>query len=111
MIYYKYYTTQSPEFIKLSRSVLIGLSIFAYLTFTRIVTNFLYTRYSIVADSPIITMNNFMITPDQITADPGQVIQTVDMSNAGFATGTSPAPQDTTNEENVPLAVSIETSE
>ena len=30
LIYYKYYTTQSPEFIKLSRSVLIGLSIFMY---------------------------------------------------------------------------------
>ena len=34
LIYYKYYTTQSPEFIKLSRSVLIGLSIFMYSSYS-----------------------------------------------------------------------------
>lgn len=52
-----------PFFVLQLTLGLIGLGIFAYLTFTRVITNFLYTRYSIVADSPIITMNQFMITP------------------------------------------------
>ena len=34
LIYYKYYTTQSPEFITLSKSVLIGLNIFMYSSYS-----------------------------------------------------------------------------
>jgi len=42
---------------------LVGLSIFFYLTTTRIINNFLYTRYSVVVGTPLVTMNDFMITP------------------------------------------------
>jgi cellulose synthase/poly-beta-1,6-N-acetylglucosamine synthase-like glycosyltransferase len=42
---------------------LIGLSIFFYLLTTRIISNFLYTQYSIEVGTPLVTMNDFMITP------------------------------------------------
>lgn len=42
---------------------LIGLSIFFYLVTTRIISNYLLTRYSIIADTPIITLDEFFITP------------------------------------------------
>ncbi|OEY74043.1 hypothetical protein [Salegentibacter salarius] len=34
LIYYNYYTTQSPEFVELSRSVLIGLNILMYSSYS-----------------------------------------------------------------------------
>ncbi len=34
LIYYKYYTSQSPEFIKLSKSVIVGLNIFMYSSYS-----------------------------------------------------------------------------
>jgi cellulose synthase/poly-beta-1,6-N-acetylglucosamine synthase-like glycosyltransferase len=42
---------------------LVGLSIFFYLTITRIISNFLYTTYSISVGTPLVTMNDLMITP------------------------------------------------
>lgn len=42
---------------------LIGLSIFFYLLITRIISNYLLTKYSIIADTPIITLEEFYITP------------------------------------------------
>ena len=42
---------------------LVGLSIFFYLTTTRIINNFLYTRYSIAVGTPLVTMNDFLISP------------------------------------------------
>jgi peptidoglycan-N-acetylglucosamine deacetylase len=42
---------------------LIGLSIFVYLTTSRAITNFLFTRYSIALNSPLITMETFYVTP------------------------------------------------
>ena len=41
----------------------IGLSIFFYLLSTRIISNYLLTRYSIIADIPLITLDEFYITP------------------------------------------------
>lgn len=41
---------------------LLGLSIFFYLSITRIISNFLLTRYSIIAGTPILTMESFYIT-------------------------------------------------
>ncbi len=42
---------------------LVGLSIFFYLLSTRIISNYLLTKYSIIADTPLITLNEFYITP------------------------------------------------
>jgi len=42
---------------------LIGLSIFVYLITTRFISNFLYTKYSIVVGTPLISMNDLLITP------------------------------------------------
>ena len=42
---------------------LLGLSIFVYLVSTRFISNFFYTRYSIELGTPILTMNDFLITP------------------------------------------------
>ena len=42
---------------------LIGLSIFVYLFTTRIISNYLLTKFSIIADTPILTLNDFYITP------------------------------------------------
>ncbi|MEK6872620.1 MAG: glycosyltransferase [Nanoarchaeota archaeon] len=41
----------------------IGLSIFFYLLTTRIISNYLLTKYSIIADTPLITLEEFYITP------------------------------------------------
>jgi cellulose synthase/poly-beta-1,6-N-acetylglucosamine synthase-like glycosyltransferase len=43
---------------------LIGIMIFLYLLTTNMISKFLYTKYSIVAGTPIITMNEFYITPN-----------------------------------------------
>ena len=42
---------------------LVGLSIFFYLTFKRIYSNIMLTKYSIVANTPIITLDELFITP------------------------------------------------
>lgn len=42
---------------------LIGLSIFFYLTISRFITNYIYTKYSIYVGTPIITMDDLLITP------------------------------------------------
>jgi len=42
---------------------LVGLLIFFYLISTRIISNYLLTKYSIVADTPILTLDQFYITP------------------------------------------------
>lgn len=52
-----------PFFITSTFLGLLGLSIFFYLITRRTISNFLYTKYSIVADTPLITLNNFYITP------------------------------------------------
>jgi len=43
---------------------LIGLIIFFYLLFTNILSKFLFTKYSIIAGTPVITMQDFYITPN-----------------------------------------------
>ena len=42
---------------------LLGLSIFVYLITTRFIRDYLFVKYSISAGTPIITMNEFFITP------------------------------------------------
>ena len=42
---------------------LVGLSIFFYLTFKRIYSNIMLTKYSIIANTPIITLDELFITP------------------------------------------------
>lgn len=42
---------------------LIGLSIFFYLTITRIISNYVFTTYSISVGTPLITANDLLITP------------------------------------------------
>jgi len=42
---------------------LFGLGIFFYLSFTRVLSKYLYTRYSITAGTPLVTLNDFYITP------------------------------------------------
>ena len=42
---------------------LIGLMIFFYLLFTNILSKFLFTKYSIIAGTPVISMQDFYITP------------------------------------------------
>lgn len=42
---------------------LVGLSIFFYLTSTRILNNYLFAKYSVSAGTSLITMNDFLITP------------------------------------------------
>lgn len=41
----------------------VGLSIFTYLIVTRTITNYLYARYSVNIGTPLVTMNDFYITP------------------------------------------------
>ena len=43
---------------------LVGLSIFFYLITTRIISNFLYTKYSVSIGTPLVTMNDLLITPN-----------------------------------------------
>ncbi len=42
---------------------LLGLSIFIYLITTRIISNYIFAKYSIHVGTPLITMNDFFITP------------------------------------------------
>jgi len=42
---------------------LLGLSIFVYLITTRILKNYIFAKYSINIGTPLITMNDFFITP------------------------------------------------
>ncbi|OGJ20038.1 hypothetical protein A3K73_03965 [Candidatus Pacearchaeota archaeon RBG_13_36_9] len=41
----------------------VGLGVFIYIFSTRIISNFLYTRYSITANTPLVTLNDFYLTP------------------------------------------------
>ena len=52
-----------PFFILSTFLGLLGLSIFFYLLTRRIISNFLYTKYSIVAETPLLTLEDFYITP------------------------------------------------
>ncbi|MDD5191855.1 MAG: glycosyltransferase [Candidatus Nanoarchaeia archaeon] len=52
-----------PFFILSTFLGLLGLSIFSYLIIKRTISNFLYTKYSIVAGTPLLTLENFYITP------------------------------------------------
>jgi cellulose synthase/poly-beta-1,6-N-acetylglucosamine synthase-like glycosyltransferase len=42
---------------------LIGLTIFFYLITTRIISNYIFAKYSIDVGTPLVTMNDFFITP------------------------------------------------
>lgn len=42
---------------------LVGLCIFMYVGLKNIISNFLFTQYSIVVDAPLLTMNSLYITP------------------------------------------------
>lgn len=42
---------------------LLGLSIFVYLVTTRFLTNYVFARYSLNVGTPLLTMNDFLITP------------------------------------------------
>ena len=42
---------------------LVGLSIFIYLTTTRFLRNYIFAKYSIGVGTPLLTMNDFYITP------------------------------------------------
>jgi len=42
---------------------LIGLCIFTYLFLSKIIARFLFTKYSIMAGTPVVTLNEFYITP------------------------------------------------
>lgn len=42
---------------------LVGLCVFFYVGTTNIISNYLFTTYSITADVPLLTMNNLYITP------------------------------------------------
>jgi cellulose synthase/poly-beta-1,6-N-acetylglucosamine synthase-like glycosyltransferase len=42
---------------------LIGLIIFFYMLIKNIISNFLYTRYSIIAGTPLLNMNDLYVTP------------------------------------------------
>ncbi len=42
---------------------LVGLSIFFYLTISRFITNYIFVQYSVAVGTPLVTMNQFMITP------------------------------------------------
>jgi len=52
-----------PFFILSTFLGLLGLSIFFYLITRRAISNFLYTKYSITANTPLLTFNDFYITP------------------------------------------------
>ena len=42
---------------------LVGLCILFYVGLTKLITNFLFTRYSLIVDAPLLTMNQLSITP------------------------------------------------
>ena len=52
-----------PFFILSTFLGLLGLSIFFYLLIKRVISNFLYTGYSIVAETPLLTLEDVYITP------------------------------------------------
>jgi len=52
-----------PFFISQLFLGLVGLCIFAYLIISRIMTNFLYAKYSIVVGTPLLTSSDLLITP------------------------------------------------
>jgi len=52
-----------PFFILSTFLGLLGLSIFFYLLIRRVVSNLLYTGYSIVAETPLLTLEDMYITP------------------------------------------------
>ena len=52
-----------PFFILSTFLGLLGLSIFFYLLIRRFISNFLYTKYSIIANTPLLTLDDFYITP------------------------------------------------
>lgn len=52
-----------PFFISQLFLGLLGLSIFFYLITTRILTNYIFVRYSIPVGTPLLTMNDLFITP------------------------------------------------
>jgi cellulose synthase/poly-beta-1,6-N-acetylglucosamine synthase-like glycosyltransferase len=53
-----------PFFILGTFLGLFGLTIFGYLTTTRIISKYLFTKYSIIAGTPIVTFKEFYITPN-----------------------------------------------
>ncbi len=52
-----------PFFILQLSLGLVGLSIFVYLITTRILKNYIFAQYSIDAGIPLLTMNDFFVTP------------------------------------------------
>jgi len=52
-----------PFFVLSTFLGLLGLSIFFYLLARRIVSNYLLTRYSVIAGTPILTLEDVFITP------------------------------------------------
>ncbi|MGV8152176.1 MAG: glycosyltransferase [Candidatus Nanoarchaeia archaeon] len=52
-----------PFFIVSTFLGLVGLGIFFYLTLTKIISRYLYTKYSLIAGTPLITIEDFFITP------------------------------------------------
>jgi len=52
-----------PFFIVSTFLGLLGLSLFTYLVSRRFISNFLRTKFSIIADTPILTLNEIFITP------------------------------------------------
>jgi len=52
-----------PFFVVNTFLGLLGLSIFFYLISRRVISRFLLTRYSIIAGTPVLTLNEFYITP------------------------------------------------
>jgi len=52
-----------PFFIISTFLGLLGLSIFFYLITKRLISQYLFTKYSIIANTPLLTLNDFYITP------------------------------------------------
>jgi len=52
-----------PFFVLSTFLGLLGLSIFFYLVTRRLISNFLRTRYSIIAETPLLTLEDFYVTP------------------------------------------------
>lgn len=52
-----------PLFIFGFFSGIVGLGVFGYLFITKILSNYLFVKYSVTAGAPLLTMNNLYITP------------------------------------------------
>lgn len=52
-----------PLFIVSTFLGLLGLGIFAYLITRRFISNYLFVKYSIIASTPLLTLNDLYITP------------------------------------------------